>query len=963
MGLDTTSTASQLPLGRLVAVGLIVFLANAALLVLQLVAGRLLAPFIGSSLETWTSVIGVFLAGIALGNGFGGKLADRYPSPRTVSVVLGLGALAAIWMAYFPLLVAGSGTRYELTDQTFIALKGENVPESVLSNLGNLKNKEFSQVALVREFSNVLSSEEREQFQSPILKHTNRIAGIYDSIPLGYRIPLLALFLCLPAGFILSLLTPLAIKLGLPDVSKTGRVAGMVFALSTMGCLVGNYVTGFYLIPSYMINTLVFVSAGVLAALSLGTLVLMRNKLVDFPTEYSPDPSIEQPITATTNPVIAPSAAVERVQPIPARSGSSNPYAFTDIRLAYAIVFLASFGGMALEMTASRVLAQFLGVSLFTWTGIIGVMLAGTALGNLTGGSIADRASSLGSNMNPRYVLAGSLLFAGGASVFQFAVMALLSRYGSFQSFDPIAQVICWTFSLFFLPMFALGTISPQVIRLAVPDVAHIGAVAGRVYAWSTTGAIVGTFLATYLLLSTLGMNKTILFVSLILALTSLLVAKVWDHNLLLYMFSVVLGGITGGTILNARSSNRDPYFIAQLETNYYTIRVAHEQGDNEETTGRRTLNLDLLLHSTVDIENPFYFHYRHEYVQMEFLRAARQANPAPRVLVVGGGGYTFPRYAMEVMNEARMDVVEIDPGVTWMAKEHLGLKDYSGLKIHHMDGRQYIAEKVPPGTYDLVVQDAVNDLSVPSHLLTKEYNDAVKAALKPNGVYLLTVIDSIGFGKLWKAAMHTLQETYPEKNVVLLTPDNLDPTRFKLPGNKFPFIESLLENKTVPQSVLSKLEILKDRVFSQDEFKEELTAILDENEREKYLELILEESAGLYTRQVLVIYASDRPVNIEALRNALSEQLKPVVIPSCEIGTMATGLLAPGGMPHALVMTSCQKMIDRKFAAIHTYRIPSANLQPYLDAPPRIILTDQFAPVDNLMADVFRYRNKNRPK
>src|SRR6476659_6886323 len=73
------------PVGRLVAVGAVIFVANAALLVLQLVAGRLLAPFIGSSLETWTSIIGVFLAGIALGNAFGGKLADRYPTPRTLA--------------------------------------------------------------------------------------------------------------------------------------------------------------------------------------------------------------------------------------------------------------------------------------------------------------------------------------------------------------------------------------------------------------------------------------------------------------------------------------------------------------------------------------------------------------------------------------------------------------------------------------------------------------------------------------------------------------------------------------------------------------------------------------------------------------------------------------------------------------------------------------------------------------
>ncbi len=166
------------------------------MLVLQLVAGRLLAPFIGSSLETWTSIIGVFLLGIALGNAFGGRLADRYPSPRTLAILLAVGAMTAVWMVVFPLLLSSSGA--------------------------------------------------------------------YKSIPLGPRIPLLAVVLCLPAGFVLSLLTPLAIKLGLPDVAHTGRVAGLIFALSTLGCLLGNYLAGFVLIPTFTINTLTFAAAGVL---------------------------------------------------------------------------------------------------------------------------------------------------------------------------------------------------------------------------------------------------------------------------------------------------------------------------------------------------------------------------------------------------------------------------------------------------------------------------------------------------------------------------------------------------------------------------------------------------------------------------------------------------------------------------------------------------------------------------
>jgi spermidine synthase/MFS family permease len=823
MGSDTTTPAVSAPLSRLAGVGLIIFFANAALLVLQLVAGRLLAPFVGSSLETWTSVIGVFLTGIALGNALGGRIADRYPSPRTLAILLAVGALAALWMLLVPLILAST---------------------------------EF-----------------------------------YKTISLGPRIPLLAVILCLPAGFVLSLLTPLAIKLGLPDVSKTGSVAGMIFALSTLGCLLGNYLTGFVLMKAFTINELVYGAAGTLVALAVMTLVILR---AGQGAESQPSSTAsEAPSPAPAGPVVTDFESKDEESP-----PSKSSHAFSDIRVAFAIVFLASFGGMTLELTASRVLAQQLGVSLFTWTGIIGVMLAGTALGNFTGGLIADRVNRPKSEISPRTALACTLMLGGGGTVVLFVTKAMLDRNYAFHSLDPISQVMGWTFSLFFLPMYALGMVSPQVIRLAVPDLAVVGRVAGRVYAWSTVGAIVGTFAAGYVLLSTFGMYQTLLTVALVLTLTTLLVAKVWDDNVLLYAFSIVLGGVTGGFILIGNQTNRERHLVAQVESNYYTIRVTRDWDHAVDQDGKTVevengflvLTLDHLIHSSVDPERPNKLHYPHEYVQMELLRSARAANPHPRVLVIGGGGYTYPRYAMEVMPETRMDVVEIDPGVTRVAREYLGLKAYEGMHITHMDGRQFVAEKAEPGTYDLVIQDAVNDLSVPSHLLTKEYNDLVKRALKPNGVYLLTVIDAIGYGQLWKAAIHTLQQTYPPANVTMLAP----------------------------------------------------------------------EAVNVDNRQVYVIYASDKPFNLNAIRDDIWRQQN---LPEAA-GKCASVLLAGGmsGLPESLgAAVVAQNTMQETMPELRTSEVSPALLKEYLDVPPKIILTDQYAPVDNLMADVFRYRYRAR--
>lgn len=472
-----TSSASSASSGwyRLAVVGLIVFAANAGLLVLQLVAGKLLSPFVGSSLETWTTIIGVFLAGIALGNAVGGRLAMR-ASPRLLAVILAVGALTALWMVAFP----------------------------------------------------------------AVLQETqwHRVFG------LTARIPIVACLLCFPAGFVLSLLTAPAIELGLADVRRAGRVAGLMFALSTLGCLVGNYVTGFVLIPSFTIDTVVFVAAGGLAASAVAALFL-PNRAVPIPRAAS---------ESGLNP-----------DPLP-------------FRRAAAIVFLCSFAGMTVELTASRIIAQNLGVSLFTWTGIIGVMLAGTAMGNWLGGRLADGAAP----GDGRQRLGLYLLYAG------YGIALVLVVYGvvlnvpwirdSIMDAGPIGRVLLWTFALFFLPMFALGTISPQVIRLTIPAADQAGRTAGRVYAWSTAGAIVGTFAAGYILISGLGMFRTILAAALLPAVALVLLRVALKRNMLLYGLSILVGGVVTGMI---RFDNAGAGVA--LETNYYTIRVVETTINEEE--------------------------------------------------------------------------------------------------------------------------------------------------------------------------------------------------------------------------------------------------------------------------------------------------------------------------------------------------------------------------------------------
>jgi spermidine synthase len=204
------------------------------------------------------------------------------------------------------------------------------------------------------------------------------------------------------------------------------------------------------------------------------------------------------------------------------------------------------------------------------------------------------------------------------------------------------------------------------------------------------------------------------------------------------------------------------------VETNYFCIKV----GDDTKPVGPvKTLVLDHLVHSYVKLDDPTYLGYVHEQVQAELADSLRAGRPDPRLLVLGGGGYTFPRWVEARLPTVGVEVVEIDPGVTRVAHEYLALPTTTRIQSHNLDGRQFVQEMAPRGAYRLVVQDAVNDLSVPYHIMTREYDDSVRALLQPDGVYLLTVIDLFRDGQLLRAAIRTMQASFPHVQLLAAGP------------------------------------------------------------------------------------------------------------------------------------------------------------------------------------------------
>jgi len=177
------------------------------------------------------------------------------------------------------------------------------------------------------------------------------------------------------------------------------------------------------------------------------------------------------------------------------------------------IVFMSSFCLMVVEIVAGRIMAPYLGVSLFTWTSIIGVVLAGISLGNYLGGKIADKQGS-------RQFLGLIFLLSAATTVVIIIFSEFLgwSLRSNFFFSLPISTLI-FSFSLFFVPSLLLSFITPIVIKLELNNLDQTGTIVGKIYSASALGSILGTFATGYLFISLFGVRSIIFGISAILLL------------------------------------------------------------------------------------------------------------------------------------------------------------------------------------------------------------------------------------------------------------------------------------------------------------------------------------------------------------------------------------------------------------------------------------------------------------
>jgi spermidine synthase len=413
---------------------------------------------------------------------------------------------------------------------------------------------------------------------------------------------------------------------------------------------------------------------------------------------------------------------------------------------AILIVFVSSFCTMALELVAGRLLAPYIGVSLYTWTSIIGVVLAGISLGNYLGGRLADRA--------PAQTTLGWILFLAGASTLGLLLVAQAATSANL-TMPLVPKIVFLTTVIFFLPCCLLGMVSPLVVKLTLKDIKDTGSTIGTIYAFSSLGSIAGTFATGFYLISMMGTHYIVALVGLTLVLMAILLGRLGSTTLQVVIVLGVLGLL--GWQVSTRSALATD---CKLETDYYCIKWTDEVNTAQQPM--RRLILDHLVHSFVVLEDPTHLEYGYEKIYAEMARYLSPEGRAISAMFIGGGGYTFPRYLETLYPGSRLDVVEIDPGVTRVAYQYLGLPVTSTIRSFNEDARQYVTRESPQAQYDLILGDAFNDLSVPYHLTTLEFSQRVSQFLKPEGLYLINVIDSYSTGSFLRAFANTLTRVFP---------------------------------------------------------------------------------------------------------------------------------------------------------------------------------------------------------
>jgi spermidine synthase len=416
------------------------------------------------------------------------------------------------------------------------------------------------------------------------------------------------------------------------------------------------------------------------------------------------------------------------------------------------LVFISGMASLGVEFGASRLLAPYFGTSLYVWGVLIGLILIYLSAGYVIGGRLADR--------HPReevlyQITAWAGLWIGIIPLVSYPIL-LLSQQGFKElSVGLVAGTLFAVVVLFAAPVILLGCVSPFAIRLLLRDVETGGNTAGRVYALSTAGSILGTFLPVFWFIPTYGTRPTLEGFGLVLVAVSVAGLWPWPKRRVYASFAVAV--ILAWIFL---PSGIKPPQVGQLvyekESAYGYIQVVRDGTKTE-----LILNEGEAVHSIYDPDNLLTGGPWDYMLIADSFRQAESSEATPKSIAILGlaGGTAARQYTAAFGQSVQITGVEIDPDILDVAHRYFHLDEPN---VHPVvaDARYWLDTQA--ARYDVVVMDAYRQPYIPFHLTTREFFSEVRDHLAPGGVAVVNAGRTATDYRLVDALASTMAAVYP---------------------------------------------------------------------------------------------------------------------------------------------------------------------------------------------------------
>ncbi len=451
-----------------------------------------------------------------------------------------------------------------------------------------------------------------------------------------------------------------------------------------------------------------------------------------------------------------------------------------------AALFATSAVGLILEIVAARLIAPYVGMSIYTWTAIIATVLAGMSAGHWIGGRLAERPDRSGLSIIAMMLAAATLNVLAIPLLLRWSAPSVLGA-----DVHIVVTVVGLSAVLFFLPSLLIAGVTPILTRIAIDaEPGRRGIVIGRMFALGAGGAILGTLAAGFVFISWIGSQGTLLSVAAALGVMAASFA-LWARRLKLSQAALVV--ICAALSLAVLRIDDLLASACDTESRYYCIRIIDYSSETDSES--RLMVLDHMGHGINDRDDPTRLFSSYAELADLMMRLRFPGRDDLASYFIGGGAYTIPRAWAVSYPRGRHEVAEIDPEVTRLAEEKMWFEPQPSIRVAHADARVHL-RTMEEGTFDVVVGDAFHDISVPQHLVTVEFAREIKSRLKPDGVYVMNVVDGAYEPKFLLALLKTLREVF---SVAEIWVDN----RQLAGGGRMTYLMSASESP-VPVPVLS---------------------------------------------------------------------------------------------------------------------------------------------------------------